>query len=1054
MRTSSVPQTVLEQFWRLAEIHEKQREGAIATLAAEVERELEAAEADTNFDGGEFPPLIDYIIKRLIRGLSSGRAAARQGYAAALAACLQAARGRITLKTVLGIIDGEMESVSSSSLPNEAREIYTGKVFGHAAVAHAATSMPTSEAEIQDVAERLIANGRKRDYLLEPASEAVLVLANSESEERSEKDEAIHKKKRKRKGQSNEPPKSAKVEDGPAAAANGDVAPAMRSRKDAVMSSESVRSMLEDQPENAEPEAIQLATGFNLNGGPLPDPNDGEQEWARVRGAMEASTRVHPRLHTAWSGLENRLKDSSTGLVPRERLAAFWHGLVDQGLLQSTRERRHAGLEVGRKLAHVGEPGSAAVLMTTNLARTAADHVSKGGRLKQAAERTLEAIFAQEGAQEEALEKLKQEAGARRVDSLRRKGSKRLRELLAIAEEREASIHGGEAEKLSKQLREGSASEKERAASEVRKAWRRSDVSLEARERLMADMTRAAMSTEVAGSERTKKLCAERVAGMLASPGSGWSTTDLVKEADFGERWRRLLTSAEKAMEPFNLEAVDGRRRVKDGVVASREEGIRLFGLVVLVLHGLWPNEYTAELGELAENGSLSVGIVLSMLGKGRYLARAIAERAFRAMAKSLRWEDLDEVLNALVAPASDIFAEEGGDEEEEEEDDDENRVEQGDEVDEGESDGRQPVESAETGKGKAERLHVERDTAWRDVDEGEGDEGDAREEDNPEEEEMLRMDDLVSEALRSKRNKGRKEKKAAEFRFRVVALVEALAKQAPESPHLPFVALRVLEAASKRGAEGFPSALGTRLAKLAETRLAKLPSSTDPPLTEESSTELLQSGRQAFEIAARAREETQAKAAQALSHYIARVLWRHGKVSGAAGHYATALKESCSAKKTRLGSGFFASAAERIPELGPRLLPSVLDEAASWQAAANASAARRCHVAVELSKLCPAMLRRAEGGQEEAAGRFAEALPGLIKSGAQLKAKKRAELVRALAEAAELAVKRGGMKAVRGHVDATAIEEATAPLVDAFSPAKLSRPARRIRSSCGVDPS
>ena len=75
-----VPESVRELFWSLAEATADGRVGASTGLC----------EAYLKDEGGEdIGPLGRYILRRLAKGVGSGRAMARQGFAVALAALLE-----------------------------------------------------------------------------------------------------------------------------------------------------------------------------------------------------------------------------------------------------------------------------------------------------------------------------------------------------------------------------------------------------------------------------------------------------------------------------------------------------------------------------------------------------------------------------------------------------------------------------------------------------------------------------------------------------------------------------------------------------------------------------------------------------------------------------------------------------------------------------------------------------------------------------------------------------------------------------------------------------
>lgn len=75
---------LLEHFWKLAAVDEEERVTAAAALVLNVLEAQQDANAVEGADVHNQCPALVYTLKRLVRGLSSGRKAARQGYCTAL----------------------------------------------------------------------------------------------------------------------------------------------------------------------------------------------------------------------------------------------------------------------------------------------------------------------------------------------------------------------------------------------------------------------------------------------------------------------------------------------------------------------------------------------------------------------------------------------------------------------------------------------------------------------------------------------------------------------------------------------------------------------------------------------------------------------------------------------------------------------------------------------------------------------------------------------------------------------------------------------------------
>jgi DNA polymerase phi len=153
-KTNSVPATVLQRFWDLASSHASARSSAAAQLTEElrkIQHELAREDSIVNDrdstksngdhatgDGDNERPcaVVEYAMKRLTRGLGSGRAGARQGFAIALTAVL-IELDEVTIEDGFRWLREGLEPITKSTKGNEARDILIGQLFGHAALARA-----------------------------------------------------------------------------------------------------------------------------------------------------------------------------------------------------------------------------------------------------------------------------------------------------------------------------------------------------------------------------------------------------------------------------------------------------------------------------------------------------------------------------------------------------------------------------------------------------------------------------------------------------------------------------------------------------------------------------------------------------------------------------------------------------------------------------------------------------------------------------------------------------------------------------------------------------
>ena len=145
IKTTSVPAHVLQRFWDLASTDPETRCATAAALSEEL-RAIQNEEEDEEEHGGGGgggggamtsrgpDPVVEYSMKRLTRGLGSGRAGARQGFAVAFTSAL-------TQLDAIAVEDGfrylkeGLEPITKSTKGTEARDILIGQLFGNAALA-------------------------------------------------------------------------------------------------------------------------------------------------------------------------------------------------------------------------------------------------------------------------------------------------------------------------------------------------------------------------------------------------------------------------------------------------------------------------------------------------------------------------------------------------------------------------------------------------------------------------------------------------------------------------------------------------------------------------------------------------------------------------------------------------------------------------------------------------------------------------------------------------------------------------------------------------------
>ncbi|EHA8589761.1 rDNA transcriptional regulator pol5 [Cocos nucifera] len=124
-------------------------------------------------------PTLRYAIRRLIRGVSSSREFARQGFALGLTAVVGAIR-TIEVKSVMKLIVDMLE-ISSSMKGQEARDCLLGHLFAYGALARSGRiatdwNLDNSTSLVKDFTSHVILLAGKKRYLSEPAVAVILEM--------------------------------------------------------------------------------------------------------------------------------------------------------------------------------------------------------------------------------------------------------------------------------------------------------------------------------------------------------------------------------------------------------------------------------------------------------------------------------------------------------------------------------------------------------------------------------------------------------------------------------------------------------------------------------------------------------------------------------------------------------------------------------------------------------------------------------------------------------------------------------------------------------------
>lgn len=181
-------------FSELASADASKRETAAERLALELQEVQKAYEQSGNKDvveGGvqleaakddgldDCAPSVRYAVRRLIRGVSSSRECARQGFALGLT-ILISTNSKIRVDSVLKLIVDSLE-VTSSMKGQEARDCFLGRLFAYGSLARSGRLKEewTSDRNtpyIKEFTSLLISLASKKRYLQEPAVSVLLNL--------------------------------------------------------------------------------------------------------------------------------------------------------------------------------------------------------------------------------------------------------------------------------------------------------------------------------------------------------------------------------------------------------------------------------------------------------------------------------------------------------------------------------------------------------------------------------------------------------------------------------------------------------------------------------------------------------------------------------------------------------------------------------------------------------------------------------------------------------------------------------------------------------------
>ena len=395
--------TFLDFFWTLASTDQSDRVGAangiVSFLVAEqakpkTEDDVPASAVEEDnvpasaVAFGSCHESLRYALKRLVKGLQSSRAGARQGFSLALVGILQhpAFSELVSIGEVLSFGDTVLDYAVMKKR-HEARECMFGKVFLYMAV-HRSKRLTNPE-DVMRVTENLVVLAHKKPFLREICLETVGEIATAASVTLC-RDTILPIVVRDVAGFRNLGKDVDPADDvDPLSPEELALAFALRSRFGAL-------KQHKDSPSYA-----VLQTLFRLTD------NNSIDSWLEP---LKASSGVFPRVHTVWTHMlktEKKTKKSkkspakSAHNTPLERCLSVWHTVVEPHFFRGTsHERKYLGFQLMHRflesLQQQQHHGQCAQLLTPNLLSCVYNNVmDDSALLHDAAVKAVRALLTQ-----------------------------------------------------------------------------------------------------------------------------------------------------------------------------------------------------------------------------------------------------------------------------------------------------------------------------------------------------------------------------------------------------------------------------------------------------------------------------------------------------------------------------------------------------------------------------------------------------------------------------------------------------------------------------------
>lgn len=352
------PELHMDVFRNLSSADARIRAAATLTLVKElqeVQRVYEQSGTEGNDDGDlkleaakddclkNCAPTMRYAIRRLIRGISSSRACARQGFALGFAAVVGAIPC-IELEALLKLIE-ELLEVTSSMKGQEAREGLLGRLFAYGAIVRSGrlategfTGLDKGAGVAKNITQYLLMLAEKKSFMREPAVTIILDMVDK-----------VH----------------------------------TSVLLTSILEAPLLKDWLQKVPESGNPDALLLALKLHdkhpseirnlckmLSHACNPSDLFTPENMLRLVPALKETSFCHPRVHSVWQVLVDILfgdmpvvnEDAATSHSTQKtkkskkhnspeknlarRLTSFWEVVVEGSLLSSSHDRKHLAIDI------------------------------------------------------------------------------------------------------------------------------------------------------------------------------------------------------------------------------------------------------------------------------------------------------------------------------------------------------------------------------------------------------------------------------------------------------------------------------------------------------------------------------------------------------------------------------------------------------------------------------------------------------------------------------------------------------------------------------------